>query len=84
MSISRCAMRRAAGIIDVYSMNSEHPVRIEFFDNVVDEHPSASMSRSQRTIREVGQRATSSRPAIMLLTDAQLDEVGKTALDSGI
>ena len=24
------------GIIDVYSMNEEHPIRIEFFDNIID------------------------------------------------
>lgn len=24
------------GIIDVYSMNQEHPIRIEFFDNIID------------------------------------------------
>lgn len=34
--ISHCAMQARGGIIDVYSMNYDHPLRIEFFDNIVE------------------------------------------------
>lgn len=37
------------GIIDVYSMNYEHPIRIEFFDNIIDSIRFFDIS-TQRTI----------------------------------
>lgn len=40
------------GIIDVYSMNYEHPLRIEFFDNIIDSIRFFDIS-TQRTIQVV-------------------------------
>ena len=65
------------GIVDVYSMNYEHPVRIEFFDNIVESIRFFDAG-SQRTIREV--ESVDIIPASdLLFTDEQLDEL-ETAL----
>ena len=65
------------GIVDVYSMNYEHPVRIEFFDNIVESIRFFDEG-SQRTIREV--ESVDIIPASdLLFTDEQLDEL-ETAL----
>ena len=63
------------GIIDVYSMNSEYPVRIEFFDNIIDSIRLFDVA-TQRTIRQISQVRIIPASDI-LLTDAQLDEVEK-------
>ena len=63
------------GIIDVYSMNSEHPVRIEFFDNIIDSIRLFDVA-TQRTIRQVSQ-ARIIPASDILLTDAQLEEIEK-------
>ena len=42
------------GIIDVYSMNYEHPIRIEFFDNIIDSIRFFDIS-TQRTIEVINQ-----------------------------
>ncbi len=41
------------GIVDVYSMNEEYPVRIEFFDTVIESIRTFDPA-SQRTIRKIG------------------------------
>lgn len=43
------------GIIDVYSMNYDHPIRIEFFDNIIESirYFDVSTQRTIQTIKEV-------------------------------
>ena len=61
------------GIIDVYSMNYEYPLRIEFFDNIIDSIRFFDIS-SQRTIKTLSE--VEIIPAnTMLLTNEQMDEI---------
>lgn len=65
------------GIIDVYSMNYEHPIRIEFFDNIIDSIRFFDEG-SQRTIRQV-QEVRLIPASDLLFEDDQLQEI-ETAL----
>ncbi len=70
------------GIVDVYSMNYEHPIRIEFFDNIIDSIRFFDEG-NQRTIRQVD--AIDLIPASDLLLDdeqlAQIQAAIKTAYE---
>lgn len=58
------------GIIDVYSMNYEHPLRIEFFDNIIDSIRFFDIS-TQRTI-EVIKEAHIVPASDLLFTDKEI------------
>lgn len=63
------------GIIDVYSMNYEHPIRIEFFDNYIESIRFFDIS-TQRTIQVIDQ--ISIIPASPLLfTDEEIATITK-------
>ena len=61
------------GIIDVYSMNYDHPLRIEFFDNIIDSIRFFDIS-TQRTI-EIVKDAMIIPASDLLFTDAQVAEI---------
>lgn len=61
------------GIIDVYSMNHEHPLRIEFFDDEIDSIRYFDIS-SQRTI-EVVKEASIIPATDILYSDEELREI---------
>lgn len=65
------------GIIDVYSINYEYPLRIEFFDNIIDSIRFFDIS-SQRTI-EVIKDATIIPATDLLFTDADIRTIVEEA-----
>lgn len=66
------------GIIDVFSMNYEHPIRIEFFDNIIDSIRFFDIS-TQRTIEVI--KEIKILPATSLLfTKEELQEIKQKAL----
>lgn len=65
------------GIIDVYSMNYDHPLRIEFFDNIVESIRFFDIA-TQRTI-EIVQEAMIIPASDLLFTDAQVAELVEQA-----
>lgn len=68
------------GIIDVYSMNYEHPVRIEFFDNIIDSIRFFDEG-NQRTIQQVNEIQLI--PANdLLLNEEQLNEISKAVKEA--
>ena len=61
------------GIVDVYSIHSDNPVRIEFFDEEIDNIRIFDLA-TQRTIRMI--ESTEIIPAsLMLLDEEQLDQI---------
>lgn len=68
------------GIIDVYSMNYEYPLRIEFFDNEIDSIRFFDIS-TQRTI-EVIQEASIIPASDILFTNEEIQTI--TQLASGL
>ena len=66
------------GIIDVYSMNYEYPIRIEFFDNIIDSIRFFDIS-TQRTIKVIDE--ISIIPASSLLfTDEEIAQITEKSL----
>lgn len=61
------------GIIDVYSMNHDHPIRIEFFDNIIESIRFFDIS-TQRTI-EVIKEVTIVPASDILLSNEELREI---------
>ena len=61
------------GIIDVYSMNYDHPIRIEFFDNIIESIRFFDIS-TQRTI-EVIDEAIIIPANDLLFTENQINEI---------
>ena len=66
------------GIIDVYSMNYEYPLRIEFFDNEIDSIRFFDIS-TQRTI-EVIQEASIIPASDILFTNEEIQTITQLAL----
>lgn len=66
------------GIIDVYSMNYDHPVRIEFFDNEIESLRFFDVA-SQSTIERI-QNAKIIPASDMVLNDNQIQTIEKNAL----
>ena len=66
------------GIIDVFSMNYEHPIRIEFFDNIIDSIRFFDIS-TQRTI-EVIQEIKILPASTFLFEEKQLEEIRQNAI----
>lgn len=61
------------GIIDVYSMNYEHPIRIEFFDNMIDSIRLFDVS-TQRTVKII--KDVQILPATdLLFTDNEIETI---------
>lgn len=66
------------GIIDVFSMNYEHPIRIEFFDNIIDSIRFFDIS-TQRTI-EVIQEIKILPASTFLFEEKQLEEIRQSVI----
>ncbi|MEG2837707.1 MAG: transcription-repair coupling factor [Erysipelotrichaceae bacterium] len=65
------------GIIDVYSINNDHPIRIEFFDNEIDSIRSFDIS-TQRTL-EVLKTCDIVAASDLLFSDQELGEIVEKA-----
>ncbi|MEG0290134.1 MAG: transcription-repair coupling factor, partial [Erysipelotrichaceae bacterium] len=65
------------GIIDVYSINNNHPIRIEFFDNEIDSIRSFDIS-TQRTL-EVLKTCNIVAASDLLFSDQELGEIVEKA-----
>lgn len=72
-----CTFASRGGIVDIYSLNHAHPVRIEFFDTVIDSIRYFSLD-TQRTLTSVEE--TTIVPATdLLFTNEQVQIIKKSA-----
>ncbi|EOS60132.1 transcription-repair coupling factor [Firmicutes bacterium M10-2] len=68
-----CTYAARGGIVDVFSLGYDHPIRIEFFDTEIDSIRLVN-EQTQRTIESIDQ-CTISPASDLLFTDEQIEEL---------